>query len=206
MYMSGKYILQKDVPDRMTKTTTFGLKRIMNSVSLINIERIFDKRLESHMKPSGFWYSLKWYWLANLAEDYHYDQIDYSIDDNRMYYISDKSFLYDIQIDDETFTYIGGKKGLDKIIQIRNQKDIVNFYEEYRYTPKDDDTFEIIDWKKVYMDYGGIELAVTHLEELFGKDIEKYIEGQKVGWWFGWDVASGCIWNGEVIKKIRWIL
>lgn len=130
--MSGKYILQKDVPERMAKSN-FGLKYLRNDISLMNVQRIFNKKLEPHQKPSGLWYSLKWYWLGNLREDYHYDQIDYSIDDYRKYYVNEKSFLYDIQIDENTFTYIGKKKGLDKIIQIRNEKEIVDFYEEYKY-------------------------------------------------------------------------
>ena len=55
-----------------------------------------------------------------------------------------------------------------------------------------------IDWTKVYMEYGGIELAVTHHE--------KYLDMTGIKWWSGWDVASGCIWNGDVIEKIEWIL
>lgn len=209
MYMPIKYILQKDVPERMSESN-FGLKYLRNNISLVNIQHIFDKRMEPHGKPSGFWYSLKWYWLDNTARDYYYHDIDYSIDPNRKYYVNENWFLYDIQIEDETFTHIGGKKGLDKVIQIRNQKDITDFYEEYKYLEdddSDDDDFEKIDWRKVYMDYGGIELAVPHLEKYINfnlDEIEK--DDYRVGWFYGWDVASGCIWNGDVVKKIRWIL
>ena len=59
-----------------------------------------------------------------MAKDYHYSDIDYSIDPYRKYYVNENWFLYDIQIDDNTFTHIGEKKGLDKVIQIRNKKEI----------------------------------------------------------------------------------
>lgn len=189
-----KYILQKDIPERMTESN-FGLKHLRNDISLINIQCIFKKK--KYSKPTGFWYSLKWFWLANQEKGFHYDQIDYSIDNNREYYVNENWFLYDIQIDDKTFTHIGNKKGLDKIIQIQDYKDMVDFYEEYKH-PESEDDEEFIDWKKVYMDYGGIELAVTHHEKYLGK--------YTIKWWAGWDIASGCVWNGDVIKKIRWIL
>lgn len=199
-----KYILQKDVPERMAESN-FGLRYLRNDISLMNVQRIFNKKLEPHDKPVGFWYSLKWYWLDNLAKGYHYSDIDYSIDPYRKYYVNEDWFLYDIQIDNGTFTHMGGKKGLDKIIQLRDEKDTIDFYEEYKYS--NDDFSERIDWKKIYMDYGGIELSVTHLEELFSKNNSKYMKKEKkYGWWLSWDIASGCIWNGDVIKKIRWIL
>ena len=53
--MSGKYILQKDVPERMAKSN-FGLKYLRNDISLMNVQRIFNKKLEPHQKPSGLWY------------------------------------------------------------------------------------------------------------------------------------------------------
>lgn len=194
--MPIKYILQKDIPERMAESD-FGLKHLRNDVSLMNICDIFDSKLEPHKKAIGFWYSKRWYWLANLEEDYHFRQIDYSIDDNRKYYVNEDWFLYDIRIDEKTFVHLGGKKGLDKIIQIRNYGEMADFYEKYKYPTKPEDS-ERIDWKKVYMEYGGIELDVTHHE--------KYLDLDRIRWWFGWDVASGCIWNGEIIKKIKWIL
>lgn len=99
-----------------------------------------------------------------MSKDYHYDKIDYTIDPNRKYYVNENRFLYNIQIKDKTFTHIGGKKGLDKIIQIRDHREMIDFFKEYMH-PKTTEMRQKIDWTKVYMEYGGIELAVTHHEK-----------------------------------------
>ena len=117
-----------------------------------------------------------------MTKDYHYHDIDYSINPNRKYYVNENWFLYDIQIDEETFTHVGKKKGLDKVIQLRNQTDIIKFYEEHKYIYNDknddenDNEFEKIDWRKVYMDYGGIELAVPHLEKYINFNLDEISE------------------------------
>jgi len=189
-----KIILQKDVPERMA-ISGYGLKRLKNTRSLSDIKNIFEDR--THIKPQGFWYSLKWYWIANLNEGYDYWNIDYSIDDNRKYFVTDRGFLYDITIDDNKFVHLGDKKNINKIIQIRNYEDMLDFFGEYKHSDSTD-RHEIIDWKKVYMDYGGIELAVIKHQS--------YFDQEKRRWWLNWDVASGCVWNSDVVQKIKWIL
>lgn len=104
-----KYILQKDVPERMA-LSHFRLNSMRNDISLINIAYIFNGK--SHSKCLGFWYSIKFYWLDDLQKGYRYRDIDYSIDDYRKYYTDSNRFLYDVQIDESTFTYIGEKKRL----------------------------------------------------------------------------------------------
>ena len=49
-----------------------------------------------------------------------------------------------------------------------------------------------IDWGKVANDYGGIEI-VPYI----------YEARRKIDWYYGWDVASGCIWGNGVINKIE---
>ena len=52
--MPIKYILQKDVPERMSESN-FGLKHLRNDVSMKHIKHIFNKRKKPHNKPAGFW-------------------------------------------------------------------------------------------------------------------------------------------------------
>jgi len=46
-----------------------------------------------------------------------------------------------------------------------------------------------IDWKKVCKDYDGIEIPNYMYSKRFSSM-----------WYYGWDVASGCIWN---LKKVK---
>jgi len=192
MSIERKKILQKDIPER-TVLAGYGMDHVIATYSLASISRIFtEKRIR---KPSGFWYSLKWYWIEELFKGYYYREIDYSIDPERVYRVNVDDFVYDIGIDNCVFVEIGGKKSISKILQLKNYEDMLAFYDEYGYD-KDDE--EYINWKKVYVDYGGIELAVIQQE--------KYFDTMKMKWWFGWDIASGCLWNGDLVKSIKWIL
>lgn len=48
-----------------------------------------------------------------------------------------------------------------------------------------------IDWPRVAQEYSGIEIApYQHTLRL---DLD-------VSWYYGWDVASGCVWDPEVIE------
>ena len=48
---------------------------------------------------------------------------------------------------------------------------------------------ESIDWKKVASKYDGIEINPYQFEARY-----QYL------WYYGWDVASGCIWNLKSVK------
>lgn len=50
----------------------------------------------------------------------------------------------------------------------------------------------LIDWKKVANDYGGIEISPYIFEARFG-----------LYWYYGWDIASGCIWDNGVITNVQ---
>jgi len=49
-----------------------------------------------------------------------------------------------------------------------------------------------IDFEKISTQYGGIEIAPY----LWEKRLESV-------WYYGWDCASGCVWNRNVITKMR---
>lgn len=59
---------------------------------------------------------------------------------------------------------------------------------KFSYDPKHMD----IDWAKVAKDYAGIEIAPYRHSMR-----HEYI------WYYGWDVASGCIWNKSGIKSLE---
>lgn len=53
---------------------------------------------------------------------------------------------------------------------------------------------EKIDWFKVAEDYKGIEIC-PYLPEYRTESL----------WYYGWDIASGCIWDGSCIRKVELI-
>lgn len=48
---------------------------------------------------------------------------------------------------------------------------------------------EVIDWSRVAADYGGIEISELGM-------------GGEVSWYYGWDVASGCIWDDGIVVGV----
>lgn len=78
------------------------------------------------------------------------------------------------------------------ILQIKDHSELIEFTEEYKSNrqiyPK---IIFSIDWPRIELKYDGIE-------------INPYI-GQsrhniKTIWYYGWDVASGCIWNLDKVN------
>ena len=74
----------------------------------------------------------------------------------------------------------------------------------------------LIDWKEVAKNYGGIQIVPLIKSRLSTKDsdiVKKYndkfkftdnIEGVDLSFWLdAFDIASGCVWNSEAIKKIK---
>lgn len=49
-----------------------------------------------------------------------------------------------------------------------------------------------IDWGKVANDFGGIEISPYIYKARY-----------EFNWYYGWDVASGCIWSNDVITDIK---
>lgn len=52
----------------------------------------------------------------------------------------------------------------------------------------------MIDWKAVANDYSGIE--ISPYQWMLRLD-------HRISWYYGWDVASGCIWDKNAIKGIN---
>ena len=193
-----KIILQKDIPKR-THISHNRMTRLSSTKSLFSINMIFDSEPNKILKPDGFWASIKWYWIEELMKGYHYNEIDYTFDPYRKYYVDPEIFVYEVNIDENTFVNLNEKKGLDKILQLKTYSDMLNFYDKYGFDIKEDSLYEYIDWKKVYMDYGGIELSVGSLWDLRINN-----KNLKRRWYSGWDISSVCIWNNELVK-LKWI-
>ena len=84
----------------------------------------------------------------------------------------------------------------DKVLIISNKKSLMEFHEKYSV-----DNIHIpglewkdINWEQIAIDYSGIEISPYQYECRF-----------KLGWYYTWDVASGCIWKRDGLSQIRHI-
>lgn len=85
------------------------------------------------------------------------------------------------------------------VLILKSAEDIDQFTEKYG---KQSDIYQYlkstslisIDWVKVAKEYSGLIIA-------------PYIHERRLSlhtsWYYGWDCASGCIWNASVIKSIK---
>ena len=78
----------------------------------------------------------------------------------------------------------------NRVLQIKTLDELIEFDKEYstinKYGSKN------IDWIKVNIMYDGIEINPY-----------QYKARYDISWYYGWDVASGCIWNPKAISNIE---
>lgn len=152
---------------------------------VVMMDAPFDWRLlrlpyefqENRGKPAGLWYSLGTEW------------IDWCI---RNEFCGITSYIYKLTLD------------MSKILQIRTPEELIRFANEYKHTLHTGYTDEIIwiNWSEVAKKYSGIEIAPNI-------DIFRYpatiFPPKETGWYYSWDVASGCIWDKTAILKVELI-
>ena len=124
-------------------------------------------------KPIGFWYSCNDEWLKWLRSEMPHWEGEY---------------YYKINIDD------------GKMLKLSNFKELIEFTKKYgikeQYNLKGPEELNFkhinIDWPLVAKQYSGIEICPYIFQARL-----------KLLWSYGWDVASGCIWNKNAIHSIE---
>ncbi len=86
------------------------------------------------------------------------------------------------------------KINISKILQIRTLSGLRRFANKYKVMIDESNFISIINWFKVSKEYYGIEINPHLWRSMFNTN---YI------WYYGWDCASGCIWNKKAIKNIK---
>lgn len=84
-----------------------------------------------------------------------------------------------------------------KILLLDSKEKCISFYEKYHYTGEEID-FPEINWSLVADEYYGIEVKNFNNFRPESPKREK-----EIGWLYGWDVSSGCIWNMSAIKSYK---
>lgn len=77
------------------------------------------------------------------------------------------------------------------LLMIKNLKEFDEFNREYRLINQ---YLRDIDWERVVSQYRGIIITPYLWKRRLTKDL---------GWYYGWDCASGCIWDVKAIKSIK---
>jgi hypothetical protein len=79
---------------------------------------------------------------------------------------------------------------LSRMLVIRSDDDFRAF--ESSYLVPRGRSMSHIDWKAVAQDYDGIEICPYQFKFRMSSD-----------WYYGWDVASGCIWGSAAFKSVK---
>ena len=77
-----------------------------------------------------------------------------------------------------------------EILFITNNDDFKKFEKMYSVTTNNYGDIKI-DWPKVASHYDGIEICPYLYDMRMDSD-----------WYYGWDVASGCVWSASGIKEL----
>ena len=90
------------------------------------------------------------------------------------------NFKYDIRVN------------LNSMLVIRTMEELLAFEQKYSAVNSPfGPGFKVIDWGAVANDYAGIEICPYHYDARFSSD-----------WYYGWDVASGCIWDSSALVTV----
>ena len=82
---------------------------------------------------------------------------------------------------------------LSKMLIISNEKEFEEFHKKYSSDSWKTYTWEI-DWAAVAKDYDGIEISPY---------LPNFRMSTQHLWYYGWDIASGCIWHMPNMKMKR---
>lgn len=157
-------------------------KRLHLTSTFLDLNDIYKQLQFAGHKPSGIWYGLSDSWIKwCISEQYG------GIHEN----------IYELKLDES------------QILKIGNLDEFKSFEDEFIYKPEHlrfpaafvankfaTDTMNrwlsSIDFEKVAELYSGIEIAPYQWE--------KRLDSK---WYYGWDCASGCIWNPDAIKTLN---
>lgn len=121
-------------------------------------------------KPRGFWYEVDGEWRHWCEEE--------------GFRVEQPRFLYSVDLGDTKMLTITNVEELDALTN--------EYHTEIRNFGTGSKFVEEIDWKRVEADgYQGIEIAPY----IWERRLETFST-----WYYGWDVASGCVWDTRLMK------
>jgi hypothetical protein len=169
-------------PNRITKKGAQKIRKIISDIDrvVLSPEPITDIRTVSQKpgrKPKGLWYGLGDEWLS--FTEYNMKRL-----------LKKYNYVYTVQPS-------------QNVLYISDLEELIEFTKRYGadYDAFSDQKCPGIGWKAVSKDYDGIEIIpfIYGAGDLpAGEDC--------VFWYYGWDVASGCIWNPNGVSSLELVL
>lgn len=139
----------------------------------IDLKKIYKQK--KGWKPEGIWYSCGKSWYNFIKDNDINDRLN--------------KYIHSLYLKRKICITIK-EKNYEKLLVIKNNDEFDAFFNKYKIFSKTLNYF-LIDWKKVSNDYGGIEIC-------------PYLKDKRmVTWYYPWDVASGCIWNNDLIFNTK---
>jgi len=126
----------------------------------------------SEWKPQGLWYAQGGEWLEWMKSD-------------RPEWLDKYNFMYALEIHEP------------KILMISSIEKFEQFEKEYfqpdvkRSDLTDPGRYSFIDWPRIEKEYSGVEIIPYFWEKRLANL-----------WYYGWDVAAGCIWHENGVQKL----
>ncbi len=79
------------------------------------------------------------------------------------------------------------------LLVIKSDIELIEFDDEFKFAPYSDiPNLTHIDWKRIAKRWHGIIITPYLFSQRFD-----------IHWYYGWDCASGCIWNKKAIEKLE---
>jgi len=165
------------------KTILEGWRRFLNEQQeIFGVQISSDQRVFISNEPFKSFYNVQQYTAHSVKKP---DGLWYSCGDSWVSWIQGEmpgalksaNYLYEIKL------------GSD-VLKISADEDFDNFQHEYSIPPSYGVDVSI-DWLRVSKSYSGIEICPLNREKR-----------DEMFWYYGWDVASGCIWNSSGISRI----
>lgn len=140
----------------------------------LNTLKHIPQRAEYSLKPTGLWYGIDNSW------------IDWCISEQMSWICPN---IYEVILNEE------------RLLKIDNIPDFEKFENEYGDVPPWENHYwsaifenrkERINYEAVIQKYGGLEISPY-----------QYRKRMKSFWYYGWDCASGIIWDHTMVKDLR---
>lgn len=81
-----------------------------------------------------------------------------------------------------------------KVLHIRSARELDDFHEAYSVWAREAWKCDLISWAGVAQDYQGVVIAPYQWSHRLYGPVSR--------WYYGWDCASGCIWDADAIASI----
>ena len=79
------------------------------------------------------------------------------------------------------------------VLRITSQKELLEFSARYKVRDSRYSFSQEVEWEEVAEEFSGIEIVPYQ----YGLRLS-----QEVFWYYGWDVASGCIWHPDGLEEM----